>query len=152
MERAGRELPSFVQPPVVEVVLSVQFEELKEFHVPHFGMVWNEVRDRFPIIEEHPPLDPTIERFGLPRKAPRGGVQLQIMQDVPFPRCGFVNREGTELIQVQRDRFVHNWRKREEAHEYPRYEHVRAVFSEEVSGFERLIDRERLGPPWPEPV
>jgi hypothetical protein len=42
-----------------------------------------------------------------------------------MPRFWFVNEVGTELLQFQLDRFVHNWRKTGEGIEYPRYERIR---------------------------
>jgi len=49
------------------------------------------------------------------------------------------------LLQVQPDRFTHNWRKVKDEDEYPRYEKVRATFQEEVEKFQVFLSREGVG-------
>src|SRR5258706_6722338 len=117
MARASRRLPNFEPPPVSEVVLGVQFESLKAFRIVHIGMLWQEFREKFPLTEEHAPLEPVIERFGINHAV--GKVSLQILDAPPIPRCWFLNAAGADLIQIQSDRFLRNWRKVEEDSEYP---------------------------------
>jgi len=115
----SRMLPDFENPPLVEVALSVQFEPIEQMRTPQIGFLWAEFRDRFPVTQEHPPVDPVIERFGIARTgAPE--VRLQMLESPPLPRVWFVNPTGTELIQVQNDRFIHNWRKVDDGDKYPR--------------------------------
>ena len=138
-------LPEFDNPPVVEVALSVQFDPLPELRTPQLGLLWQTVRERFPRIEEHPPLEPSVETFGT-RPAAEPGVRFEMMRRLPVPRVWFLNREGTELIQVQPDRFVHNWRKLASAQPYPRYEnHIRPTFFKELSAFCEFLKHENLG-------
>jgi uncharacterized protein (TIGR04255 family) len=137
--------PSYDNPPVVEVALSVQFEPVKALRTPQLGLLWQEFIARFPLIEEHPPLEPVIERFGGLPRAGRGTVQFQMLDTPPVPRCWFLNNEGTELIQVQPDRFIHNWRKKTGDEEYPRYERLREIFSSELTVFCRFLDTQGLG-------
>jgi len=137
-------LPDFANPPLVEAALSVQLEPLNKFRTPQMGFLWAEFRRRFPEIEEHPPLDPVIEQFGVQRSR-KVGVRLQMIPKLPTPRCWFLTEFGTELIQVQQDRFVHNWRKVGEGDEYPRYEYVRDKFQEELSIFDCFLRREKIG-------
>jgi len=137
-------LPSFQKPPVVEVALSVQFDALKGLGTPQIGLLWQEFRSRLPVTEEQAPLEPQVERFGAARR-PFLGVAFQMMSKPPAPRCWFLNTEGTELIQVQTDRFIHNWRKAGEGDQYPRYERLRKAFEEELGQFVKFIERENLG-------
>ncbi len=137
-------LPDFANPPVVEVALSVQFEPLSGIRTPQLGLLWNEFRAEFPNVEEHAPLDPAIERFGT-AKPHNLGVRLEMMSKPPLPRCWFLNEAGTELIQVQQDRFIHNWRKAGEGDEYPRYEHVSDKIKKELTTFDRFLRREKIG-------
>lgn len=137
-------LPYFGDPPVVEVALAVQFEPLAELRTPQIGLFWNEIRERFPKIEEHPPLGTMMERFGARRK-PIAGVRIEMMQQPPLPRCWFLNEAGTELIQIQKDRFAQNWRKTGGDEEYPRYDHLRETFESELRQFEDFLRRERIG-------
>jgi uncharacterized protein (TIGR04255 family) len=137
-------LPDFSDPPVVETVLSVQFDRLSAARTAHFGLYWGEIRDRFPKTEERGELPPVVERPpGLP---PLGvGIQFEALQAPPTPRFWFINENGTELIQLQRDRFITNWRKTGEGDEYPRYERVREGFERDFSGFRDFVSRHQLG-------
>ena len=63
-----------------------------------------------------------------------------------LPRVCFLNQSETELIQIQTDRFIHNWRKAGNVPApYPRYEGVRAKFRDEVSRFQKFLSDEKLG-------
>ncbi len=136
--------PDFRDPPVVEVALSVQFDSLGKLRTPQIGLLWKEFRDRFPVTEEHAPLDAVVERFGAPRVR-KGVARIEMLESPPTPRCWFLNDAGTELIQVQHDRFVHNWRETGTEAEYPRYEHIRSTFEAELKRFDEFIAREQIG-------
>jgi uncharacterized protein (TIGR04255 family) len=142
MSETQPRLPDFANPPVIEVALSVQFEPLSRFRVSHFGLLWSEFRHQFPRTEEHPPRPLAIEQFGI-RRAPKMDVRLEVA--LPVPQCRFLNESGTELIQIQRDRFVHNWRKVGGGDEYPRYESVKRRFEEELGTFCQFLAREDIG-------
>lgn len=62
-----------------------------------------------------------------------------------MPRVWFLNQAGSELIQVQADRFIHNWRKLEGLDPYPRYEPIRDKFRDEVTVLEQFLRDEKLG-------
>ena len=124
--------------------MSVQFEPIEQMRTPQIGFLWAEFRDRFPVTQEHPPVDPVIERFGIARTgAPE--VRLQMLESPPLPRVWFVTPTGTELIQVQNDRFIHNWRKVREGDKYPRYEPIRDTFHSELQTFQATLAREQSG-------
>lgn len=144
MNKMNTPRPDFDDPPVVEVALSVQFESLATLHTPQLGLLWREFRDRFPVTEEHVTLDAVVERFGAPQVR-KGIARIEMSESPPTPRCWFLNEAGTELIQVQHDRFVHNWRKGGTDAKYPRYEHVRGIFEAELKRFSEFVGRERLG-------
>jgi len=145
MADTQRILPDFTNPPVVEVALSLQFDPIKNLRTPQIGLLWNEFKKDFPQTEEHPPLEPVFERFGVAPKPGRPNVQLQILEAPPIPRCWFLNSAETELIQVQPDRFIHNWRKRQGDEDYPRYETLRKTLQMELERFQSFVDRENLG-------
>lgn len=142
-------LPEFRRPPVVELVLDVQFQSIPGLGVPQLGLLWQEFRDRFPTVEQQPPLAPMVERFGPP--APdEAQVLFEPIESLPLPRLWFLDATARELIQVQNDRFIHNWRKTQEDDTYPRYETVRTRFAEELATFERFLAKESLGPVVPD--
>ena len=136
------DLPDFAKPPVAEVVLSLQFSSLSSLTTAHVGLLWRRFRDRLPLIEEHPPLASALEDFA-PPSPPR--VEVSFKDKPPAPRVWFVNEARTELVQVQQDRFAHNWRKVGEGDTYPRYEKIRKRFRDEVSKFEAFLAEEGLG-------
>jgi uncharacterized protein (TIGR04255 family) len=141
----SRTLPDFENPPLVEVALSVQFEPLEKFGSPQIGLLWTEFRGSFPNTEEHPPLEPVIEQFGVTPGLGVAQVRLRMLESPPTPRVWFVNPTGTELIQVQKDRFCHNWRKVGDGDTYPRYEPIRETFHSELKTFKAFLAREELG-------
>jgi uncharacterized protein (TIGR04255 family) len=143
MNDVNQALPEFENPPVTEVALSVQFEALSNLRTPQIGLLWQQFRDRFPKTEEHPPLEPLLERFGVPTTS--GVVRFQMLSALPVPRCWFLNEHGTELVQIQQDRFVHNWRKVGDQDTYPRYERVRKTFEGELKRFSEFLVGERIG-------
>ena len=135
-------LPDFDNPPVVEVALGVQFQSLERLLTPHLGLLWGVFRSEFPIAEQYPPLAPAREEFG-PSATP--GVQIRFEEKQPTPRCWFLNNDKTELLQIQQDRFFHNWRKEGDDAEYPRYENIRSTFVARLREFRRFVEKEDLG-------
>jgi uncharacterized protein (TIGR04255 family) len=137
------ELPDFEAPPVTEVVLSVQFEVIGAFQVQHIGLLWERFRSRFPKVETHPPLDPAYETF--PTAPQKPTVRFELAPAVFVPRVWFVNATGTELVQIQQDRLVHNWRKVGTGASYPRFEHVQDQFHQDLSDFQSFLEEHSLG-------
>jgi uncharacterized protein (TIGR04255 family) len=128
------DLPDFKSPPLTEVVLGAQFDVIPGFLTPHLGLIWQHFRGKFPHIEEQPPLLPVFETFGSnPQFA--ASFQLNIRPDPP--RLIFINESRTELLQVQKDRFLHNWRKFGAGDDYPRFERMLQTFE---SGFTTYVD------------
>jgi uncharacterized protein (TIGR04255 family) len=140
------DLPDFESPPVVETVLSVQFEPLVAVRTAHLGLLWEKFRAKFPKVEERPPLDPVFEQF--PEVArPRLGLQLQALDRLPVSRLWFVTDQGNEMIQVQPDRFIRNWRKEGQGEQYPRYEAGKKLFERDFGVFQEFLTDNRLGSP-----
>ena len=136
-------LPEYVSPPITEVAFGIQFEPLEDVLAVHLALLWQEFRKDYPRVQEHPPLDPAFERFD--QKAGSKGPSVQLIGAMPVPRFWFLTEDEAQLIQVQQDRLVFNWRKREGTAEYPRYEHVRSEFREGLNTLEEFLRREDLG-------
>lgn len=142
--RKTNPLPDFKNPPVIEVVLGVQFNTITELRTPQLGLLWKTFKKRFPRLEEHRPLDPVFEKFeedfgSMPR------ISLKLVEELPVSRCWFLNEVGSELIQVQADRFIHNWRKVDDSDTYPRYEKIRKTFEKELKNLRKFFLSEGLG-------
>ena len=140
------DLPDFSAPPVTEVVLGVQFNTLDRLLAPHIGVIWAEFKERYPELEQHPPLDPVFETFaekGLRTPIPR--PHFEFLTTIQTPRVFFINSTRTELLQIQRDRFHHNWRKVGEGDAYPRFERMLDTFEGGYRKLEKVLAREKLG-------
>ena len=140
-------LPEFTRPPLVEAVLTVQFEKVERLKSVHAGLFWSRLRDAFPRfehVEEHPPIEQAIE---LP--SPGGyrppGIRVEVVDTPGLPRLFFLTHDKTELIQLQPDRLSHNWRKLGKQDQYPRYERIRPIFQQELQLFEGFLADEKLG-------
>ena len=146
MRHVDRPLPNFKHPPVVEVALSVQFDTLP-MRVVHVGLLWSECfKDDFPKLQDKTPLKEVFETFNPPAsQQPR--IEAKFLDMYPPPRCWFLNDKEDELIQIQQDRFIHNWRKvgDEDADKYPRYETIRKRFVDELRCFEAFVEKHDLG-------
>jgi uncharacterized protein (TIGR04255 family) len=141
-----RILPDFAKPPVVETVLDVSFAPLTGWGIPHFGLFWNSIREEYPTFQDQPPIMLQRESFGQKTMQPLT-VAFELMNQ-PEARCWFEDQSGARLIQVQHDRFIHNWRKTEGQGEYPRYEPViRPAFEKEWRRFCEFLDRMHIARP-----
>lgn len=137
------ELPGFENPPVIEVVMGVQFQSLTKLYAPHTGLFWSKVRSTYPICRENPPIIPRIEDFQRPGGLRQTKVGLSALPSLS--RVFFERLDGEWLIQLQRDRFLHNWRSRPSTPDYPRYPVVRKEFFEQWDNFQQFVAENELG-------
>lgn len=142
--KSEQPLPVFERPPVAEVAISIQFEPLEGFTVPKLGLLWNEFREEFPITEDAAPISPVYEIFGVVQNPQLG---MKLINVPPLRRSWFLNEAGTELLQIQEDRFIRNWRKRSDEDEYPRYEKIINDYKENYKVFEEFLVREGISKP-----
>jgi uncharacterized protein (TIGR04255 family) len=140
-DAASSGLPEYGRPPVVEVALGVQFQPLVKLRAPYLGLLWQQWRDAYPILDEVPPLDPAVEREG-----PTPGATFQISAIPPMLRYWFLSAEGSRLLQVQRDRLILNWRKVPTGPQtYPRYGTLREEFVGRLGQFIDFLTAHNLG-------
>jgi uncharacterized protein (TIGR04255 family) len=137
-------LPHFRDPPVSEVALSIQFDPLSRLQIHHFGLLWLEFQTRFPKVESRPPIDRQVETFP---KEPVTQPQIAFELVNPFitPRVWFISANGSELLQVQQDRFIVNWRRVRPEDRYPRYPHIRRMLEDEFIIFAKFVAAQKLG-------
>lgn len=121
-----RELADFERPPVVEVVLGVQFAEsivdlevLAEFAVA--------IKSEFPNREQVETIPRSSESFSRPPEGPHIAFRLG---GPPMPRTWFLSTDRRFLVQLQADRLTLNWRRVEIGDEYPRYAALRPLFDD----------------------
>jgi len=133
-EFKGKLFPDYEKPPVIEVVCGIQFKPLSNFRATTYGLFWQTIRDEYPKVEDMPPLPEVIEQF-LP-STKRNEPQLEVLKKPPLPRVFFIHKDPVWLIQLQPDRFIHNWRK-EGRDFYPRYP---VVFNKFWNAWERFLE------------
>jgi uncharacterized protein (TIGR04255 family) len=118
-------IAEFDRPPVVEVVLGVQFdadtidlEVLAEFA--------RDIKPMFPMRRRLEPLQRTRESFHRP--PPNAGIEFRF--GPPLPLTQFLTPDDRFMVQLQGDRLTLNWRRVEQDDKYPRYRVLRPKFDE----------------------
>lgn len=139
-------LPDYAQPPVIEVVCGIQYTPLKDFRATTFGLFWQRIRADYETIEEVAPLSPVIELSSSAKPAP-DRAKLKLFDSPPLPRLFFSQRNHNWLLQLQQDRFLHNWRKEREEDVYPRYPAVYGMFWGAWERFLAFLMEEKINPP-----
>jgi uncharacterized protein (TIGR04255 family) len=127
-------LPQYDSPPVNETVLGIEFKPLNAWGLPHFGLFWTKIREKYPKFSVQPPL---------PEESSGGGFRLSF-GPMPQVRCWFHDDKDHWLIQVQNSRFISNWRKRDDS-PYPSYTLFRDRFVEQYMLFQSFLAEEELG-------
>jgi uncharacterized protein (TIGR04255 family) len=135
----ANDLPHFKNPPVIEVVCGVTFHELPGLLTPHIGRLWERYRSDYPKCQEMPPLAHVIE-LGPPEHQ-----EIALPEMLPMTRVWLIHGQETGIIQLQRDRFLHNWKKVRPQDEYPEYSRVIEMFGQHLTTFESFLTEERLG-------
>jgi uncharacterized protein (TIGR04255 family) len=128
-------LPQYDNPPLDEVAIGVQFGPLAGFHTAHLGLYWSGIKSKYPLTEDQLPLAHVKEQPGPALQPQPLQVMLQSGMPFPVPRCWFTNESRSQLIQVQQDRFLRNWRQIKGTDPYPRYENLIREFNEEWAAF-----------------
>lgn len=119
------QLPSYRLPPIDEVAIAVQFQGIERFSLA-YGAFFERVRDKFPSYEEHDPIPVQFETFG---RSQETGSEISL-ESLSLRRGWYVSADGHELVQLQPNRLVQNWRKIEGKGEYPRFPAVFGRFQE----------------------
>jgi len=128
-------LPSFERPPVIEVVCGMTFKPLDGLLAPHLGLLWEKLKqDGYTKCQEVAPLAPAVEQFDGPQSP-----SFEVTDTPPLARIWFTRDDENGIIQVQRDRFLHNWKKARPGDEYPHYDAVIAKFREKLASFEAFV-------------
>lgn len=119
------------RPPVIETVYGVKFTPLTGWMLPHTGVFWQRISEDFPRVEHAPPIGDTVVAISA--------------TGLPLPRVWLISKDDDRLIQLQSGRFLYNWRNREQAGPYPRYETLSQVFFGIFQDFRNFVDDHRLG-------
>lgn len=139
LPRLDEELPEFSQPPVAEVALGVQFTQTPSLRLEHYGLLWSALADRFP--GGSTDLAPPLPRWRVPLAQPEWEFAFGI--GVQMPRFQVRSATGDAMIQLQPDRLIQNWARRERV--YPRYRTLRTQFEELAGRYCSLSEEWGLG-------
>ena len=127
----------FSNPPINEVVLATYFNPaVANLRNEHVGLLWEKIRYDFPTVQQQPPLPP------------RPGTDPNILgtEFFPMPRYWFVGRDDTYVIQIQKDAFIFNWRRRGSS-VYPGFDsNIKPTFDKYYNLFAEFVGTEMNQP------
>jgi len=132
-------VPDFDSPPLDEVVVGVQFATPLSYSTVYANAVWQLYREEFPIVTEHPQLNPHFEVFG---GNPEPRFEFGFGQPPLRNRLWFISEDDSHLIQFQDDRLLLNWRNRANGTPYPRHEKTQRTFAEYLKRLDALFKSE----------
>ncbi len=146
-EVPGSVLPSFAEPPVAEVSLTVQFERLAGFRLSYVGLFLDALDiegQRFVRVTEDWPDEPVVETFGSPLDRPRYEVRLV---DAPIAAQALAEtKDGGFRLSLQADRLSFQWRRPETPDTaYPRFPQIAHRFAQVFAAFREFVDTRGLG-------
>jgi uncharacterized protein (TIGR04255 family) len=123
------------------VALGIQFRPLFGLRGINLGPLRERWRGTYPRVEEQPPLPPAVEALPTP-----GELTFQLnVGAVPPVRHWFLSESGTQLVQLQQDRLIVNWREGTPVEPYPRYGALRQQFEERITDLQQFLRDEDLG-------
>jgi uncharacterized protein (TIGR04255 family) len=107
-------------PPINELIIGVYFDQpILPLRSEHIGLFWSEVRGEFSKIQQQPELAFPI--VGPP------AFQIGFTDEpYPMPRFWLISKNDAILLQIQKNAFLLNWRKRDS--DYPHFENVKSSF------------------------
>jgi uncharacterized protein (TIGR04255 family) len=125
---------------VIEAYCAIYFRDIMDMNAPHLGAFWEPLRGDFPYTETQPALPPLF------MSNPLGMGALFQSPAMDFPRSWFLSEDKCILIQIQRDRLIVNWRKIDNATEYPSFETLKEKFNKIFESFKSSLATNRIGP------
>lgn len=123
----------FKFPPINELVIGVYFNTpLLSLRAEHIGLFWHQIRDAFPKVSQTVPIVAHGEAF-------QAALESAPEEVYPLPRFWLRSADETMLVQLQRNAFLLNWRKREQT--YPQYETVKREFDRVYGIFAEFVHK-----------
>jgi uncharacterized protein (TIGR04255 family) len=132
---------SLERPPLIELVVGVQFDRLPVLTAAHLGVFWRELGADWPDVNEAPVIEPQFERFAEESALPFfPGLRLKLSSQ-PEVRLQIRNSTQVRMVQVQNGRLHYNWLRRE-GENYPSYPQVKQEFDKVLGRFREFVVRE----------
>lgn len=98
-------------PPVIEVALAIEFGRIQELGPVALARLASEWATEYPVMREVPGLPPTNLNPGV--------ESFQIVSGSIPSRIWLLSSDGNDLLQVQQDRIIVNWRRLDSDLAYP---------------------------------
>lgn len=117
------------------------FESLENFQSTYLGLFWDTIKAEFPIFEEKPYLVPKIESYKIEFDKPPS-EELKFPQ---LPRLWFLSENKNEILQLQQDQFLNNWRKVRDDDKYPHYDEIIQKYENQFNNFNAFVNKHKIG-------
>jgi uncharacterized protein (TIGR04255 family) len=139
----ARRKVDFEDPPVVETSLGVAFAPIRNWSLLHYGLLWGEqFRDLYPKADIKMPTAP-VEITSFDVRATDRDPNLDAL---PL-RCRYSDESDTQLVHIQNNRFVRNWRATAQNPGYKHYDNLRPLFRRDWELLLRFLKEHKLAPP-----
>jgi uncharacterized protein (TIGR04255 family) len=133
----------FHNPPIIEIVLGVQFAPLSPWCGGHAGWFWKQFLGKeWKHTADAPLIGDLFEKFDTEQTWGPAGVSLFMAQSSPS-RLQITNEDGDRMIQIQSTRFHYNWKKA--SGRYPSYETILKEFLANLNLFKKFINEAAVG-------
>jgi len=131
----------YERPPVVETAFRFTFPPIKGWNVFHLGLFWARLRKRYQFAEAHLPVG-SIEVDDLDFKL---GPEIRL-EAIPL-RSFLFDSSKNQLLQVQPNAFVRNWRAIEAEQKYCHYSELKPMFQADWTDYREFLKDEGLPQP-----
>lgn len=135
-EQQKRDLPDYKKPPVVEVIIGIRFQPIEKLSTTHFGIFWEKIKSEYPLFDDKPPLGDESEE-----------TRFEVVHLPPLRRVFMHQANQAYVMQLQPDRFLHNWRKLKDSDEYPHFSQASSNFKHGWELFTDFAVEQGLGRP-----
>ena len=132
----------FDRPPIFEVACGVLFADPNVIKTAHVGAFWQRKREAFPRVEDAAPIGAVIEDRN--RTLP---PDFEITALPPLRRAWLISEDGRNLIQIQQDRFLFNWKRSKDDDSYPSYSVVIEQFENHLADFLSFLEEQGIPRP-----
>lgn len=127
----------FDKPPVVETSLGFVFNKIAGWNVLHFGALREHFKTKYPFTEFPPPIIATPI-------VPPVTVQWSPSESIVPLRTLFTDATRSQLVQVQNEFFLHNWRKTDKTPNYEHYDQILPLFQQDWNTYLSFLSTEDL--------
>jgi uncharacterized protein (TIGR04255 family) len=131
----------YEKPPVVETAFRFTFPPIKGWTVFHLGLFWARLRKRYQFAEARLPMG-SVEVEDLDFKL---GPEIHL-EALPL-RSFLLDSSKNQLLQVQLNAFIRNWRAIEAEQKYFHYSDLKPMFQEDWAAYREFLKDESLPEP-----